>query len=270
MKFINYLVTLFFQINLSYSFYPKTILSKISIHHFRNKYKHHEKVGYKKSKQILFKHFKNLIIYGDSNNELTENINCEHIWCQKYFNYQEPMKSDLHILYLSNSKLNSHRNDFKFSDIYLNYTNIDIQGNKINMSHSSPFNIIYKKNTNKKIFEPYYTSKGKVVRSLAYFYIIYDDKQNNLDKLIDIDNLLTWNRNHIPDIKEIQRNEIIYLYQNNINPFIKYPILVEIIFNHQFNIIPFIKLSFITLYSIIISNIFKFYYKIIEIKKYDK
>ena len=148
----KYIFTLFFQINLSHSFYPKTALSKISIHHLRNKFKNHQKIGYKKSRQILFKHFKHLIIYGDSNDEEMKNINCEHIWCQKYFNYQEPMKSDLHILYLSNSKLNSHRNDFKFSDIYLNYTNIDIQGNKINMSHSSPFNIIYKKNTNKKIF----------------------------------------------------------------------------------------------------------------------
>ena len=266
MKYINYILALFFQINLSHSFYPKTALSKISIHHLRNKFKNHQKIGYKKSRQILFKHFKHLIIYGDSSDEKIKNINCEHIWCQKYFNYQEPMKSDLHILYLSNSKLNSHRNDFKFSDIHYNYTNIDIYGNKINISEPNSFKIIYKKNINKKIFEPYHKSKGKVVRSLAYFYIIYDDEQNNLDKLIDIDNLLQWNRKYIPDIKEIQRNEIIYLYQNNINPFIKYPILIEIIFNHQLKIIPFIKLSFITLYSFIISSFYKFYYKIIDIK----
>ena len=51
-------------------------------------------------------------IYGDN----TENLNVEHVFPQYFFKNDENkkyMKSDLHNLYLCNSKLNRYRQNFK-------------------------------------------------------------------------------------------------------------------------------------------------------------
>ena len=274
MKILNHLIIFLFKFRILYTFQHI-----INVNHIRNKIKEkyslHKNLGYNKSRKILFNQLNDNIIYGHKNSiKNIKQLNCEHIWCQKYFDYKEPMKSDLHIMYISNSKLNSHRQDYKFSDIKSNFVIINNNGTIIDKNIFNQFlnNHLYKKNSKKKIFEPAIKSKGKISRSIAYYHLIYNDinenineheKYNlNLDKIIDNKYLLEWNRKYLPKIDEIQRNEIIRLNQENINPFIKYPILLEILYNEQINSKYIIKLGFYTIFTIILSDLFKFNYKL--------
>lgn len=253
MKLFHHIFLFFLQIKISKTHVQFNPIKKLA----KNIYSDHIHLGYDNSKKILYKEFKNNLIYGE--NKHKNNINCEHIWSQKYFKHKEPMKSDLHILYLSNSKLNSHRQDYKFANIHKNYIFINSEGNiiKNNFYHKIISNQLYKKNNYKKIFEPTNKSKGKISRSLAYFNLIYEPNDKNLKKLIENDNLLEWNRNHLPNIDEIKRNEIIRNYQKNINPFIKYPILIELFYNDKLNYYYIIKLSIYSLFSAALSDLIK-------------
>lgn len=271
MKIINHLIILFLNIRITNSYKTPHFISPFK-NIFKDIYSKHKSLGYDKAKKILFKEFDDILIYGEKGSK--QNINCEHIWCQKHFKYKEPMKSDLHILYLSNSKLNSHRQDYKFSDIHRNYIFINQKGNIINNNFFNKLisNKLYKKNNTKRIFEPCSKSKGKISRSLAYFNLIYeDDYNNNIENVINMKELIEWNRYHLPNIDEIKRNEIIRKYQYNINPFIKYPILLELIYNNKPSFYYICKLSSYTIVSIIISDIFKFnfYSKKILLKNND-
>lgn len=258
MKLINNLLILFLNFKIIHSF------QKYNSHNLFNKlikkkYSNHINLGYDKSKKILFNDLKKYLIYG---NEINKDINCEHIWCQKYFKYKEPMKSDLHIMFLSNSRLNSHRQDYKFKNIHKNFIFLNNKGIIIdnNFLHKFLSYRLYKKNNKKKIFEPPNKSKGKISRSVAYFHSIYEINDNKLNKIIEVEDLINWNRHFLPTMYEIERNEMIRIHQNNINPFIKYPILIEIVYNDKFSTFYFCKLSFYTLFTIIISDLFKLNY----------
>lgn len=246
-----------------------------------NKYSIHKKLNYKNAKKILHNKLNDIIIYGNKTYIGKKNdMNCEHIWCRTYFDNKEPMNSDLHIIYLSNSRLNSHRQSYKFDEINiesnknytkLNNTLLDDYGNKIYNIMGVDSTKLCKKNTKKKIFEPPDISKGKIARSCAYFMLVYPEYLHYLPKLIDINMLLKWNRNYIVDYKEIYKNEMIYMYQYNINPFIKYPILVELFFSNKLDVLNVLKLLIISFFTIIMSLIINLYIKsiiFIELKKY--
>ena len=55
-------------------------------------------------------------------------------------------------------------------------------------------------------------------------------------KMSMIDFLITWNYTDQVDAFEQNRNEVIYSYQNNRNPFIDYSYLVELIWYEHVNI----------------------------------
>jgi len=258
MKIFNYFFLFVFNFKIidSYQHYYlfKNIQKIIKI-----KYSNHINLGYHHSKKILFQEFKKDLIYGNNQNyNIHSDVNCEHLWCQKYFNYKEPMKSDLHILYLSNSKINSHRQDYKFSNVEKNFIFINEKGNIINNNFFNKLisGNLYKKNNSKKIFEPCNRSKGKISRGIAYFDTIYDNK--NIHHVIDKKDLVIWNRKYLPNIYEIERNELIRNHQKNINPFIKYPILIEFFYSDQISPYNILKLSFYSLFTIFFSDIFKF------------
>lgn len=256
MRFFNTFIIFFLKFNILNS-YQHNINSKFFKNIVYKKFNNHRNVGYKKSKEILFENKYDNIIYGKD----TKNLNCEHIWCQKYFRHKEPMKSDLHIIFLCNSRINSHRQDYKFSTIDKNFLFIDDKGNIVinNFINKLKSDKLNKKNNYKKIFEPSKNSKGKVSRSVAYFNSIYNDTKN-LNNVIENEDMINWNRKYLPSIKEIKRNEYIRTYQENINPFIKYPILLEIMYSKEFSTSNLFKLSFYTFYTIIISDLFKLNY----------
>ncbi|WP_425077161.1 endonuclease [Psychroserpens sp. S379A] len=77
---------------------------------------------------------------------------------------------------------------------------------------------------------------GDVARSVLYMEIRYNGLQvvngfptTNNEPLGDLATLLDWHRNDPPDDYEMNRNNVVYTWQFNRNPFIDYPDLVEYI-----------------------------------------
>ena len=190
---------------------------------------------YTKAKNIMKKELNMIDIYGDN----LEEKNVEHIFPQSLFKNdtnKNIIKSDLHNLYLCNSKLNSQRQNFKYVDPSEfidddNYCFLNLKGEK-----ETTFHGIYKNNgylmvlnRKKKVFIPTEYSRGKISRSLAYFSIKYD-YVNKLSDIINFKTLLLWNIKDPVDNEEYLKNILCYKHQNNLNPFILNSDLMEYCF----------------------------------------
>jgi len=164
-------------------------------------------------------------IYGDSK----ETLNTEHIFPQFGFKNdprKNMMKSDLHNLYLCNSKLNNARQNFKYvnPDTY-EISNTDKILDDKGIALDLDYKLLNKKgalmisNYKDKTVVPCDQSQGKIARSLAYFAIKY----NYFDKLhtiIDYHTLIEWNLKDPVSNEEYLKNIICYKHQKNLNPFI--------------------------------------------------
>lgn len=96
-----------------------------------------------------------------------------------------------------------------------------------------------------KVYEPADEYKGDFARTYFYMATCYQDLtwtytymvSNNVYPTFNtwaINLLLQWHRDDPVSQKEIDRNEVVYSYQNNRNPFIDYPELAEYIWgNHK-------------------------------------
>ena len=77
--------------------------------------------------------------------------------------------------------------------------------------------------------------KGDVARSVLYMEIRYNGLAvvngfpNTTGQLGDLATLLDWHRNDPPDDFEMNRNNVVYNWQKNRNPFIDQPLMVEYI-----------------------------------------
>lgn len=77
--------------------------------------------------------------------------------------------------------------------------------------------------------------RGDVARSVLYMEIRYNDLEvvngfpDTVGQLGDLATILDWHRNDPPDDFEMNRNNIVYEWQRNRNPFIDQPLLVEYI-----------------------------------------
>jgi endonuclease I len=121
-------------------------------------------------------------------------------------NYSVNVGSDLHNLKPANPSENSSRsNDY--------FDNIDGPGT----------------------YEPPEEVKGDIARILFYMIVMYD-YLNLVDEVPDVYEmallgvLLSWHESDPVDDFEENRNDVIYSYQFNRNPFIDYPHFVEMIF----------------------------------------
>lgn len=82
--------------------------------------------------------------------------------------------------------------------------------------------------------------KGDVARGVLYMELRYNALEivdgfpvGTVGQLGDLQTLLEWHRNDPPDDFEMNRNNIIYTWQYNRNPFIDYPDLVEYIWGNN-------------------------------------
>lgn len=81
--------------------------------------------------------------------------------------------------------------------------------------------------------------KGDVARSVLYLEIRYNGLEvvngysSTVGQLGDLATLLDWHRNDPPDDFEMNRNNVIYNWQFNRNPFIDFPDLVEYIWGNK-------------------------------------
>ena len=170
--------------------------------------------------------------------------NREHVWSKSRgdFEIKEGTTSvlamgahtDLHHLVSEERTMNSIKNNRMFEDCN--------DGDDTDVEHVGYGNYT----CNAWDFEPRDEVKGDVARMLFYMAVRYEGEEGDMvdlelinnpdsDKLSklplygDLDDLLRWHEEDPVSEREILRNQLIYTYQNNRNPFVDRPDLVALI-----------------------------------------
>lgn len=174
--------------------------------------------------------------------EKTWEWNREHIWSKSRgdFEYEDSSvqalgaHTDLHHLVAAERTMNSTKNNRHFEDCH--------DGDDTNIVDRGYGNYT----CNDWEFEPRDEVKGDVARMLFYMAIRYQGEEGDYVDLElvndpdstksvklplygDLDDLLRWHLEDPVDMKEIERNNVIFGYQNNRNPFIDMPDLATLI-----------------------------------------
>lgn len=132
--------------------------------------------------------------------------NREHVWPQSLLNKETVMTADLHNLKPADSGENSSRGNKYFDWL-----------------------------TTTSTYAPPDEVKGDIARILFYMVIRYEvlelvDVEPSTYEMALLETLLEWHYFDPVDDFERNRNDVIYSYQNNRNPFIDYEHFVELIF----------------------------------------
>jgi endonuclease I len=168
--------------------------------------------------------------------------NKEHIIPQSVYGSNYPMRSDAHQVLPTDGRVNGFRSAYPYGVVGANLIsqngisnptqNGSKLGNNLNESFSSGYSGV--------VFEPIDEFKGDVAR--IYFYFItryenlisswssYDMFDGSSDKVLEdtfLNILMNWHLNDPVSQKEIDRNNQIYIYQGNRNPFVDQPGYIE-------------------------------------------
>ena len=136
-------------------------------------------------------------------------FNTEHTWPQSKFNSKEPEKADMHHLFPCDVSANSRRANYSFGEV----TNAEMWnagGSKLGSNQQ-----------NQTVFEVRDQHKGAAARAMFYFALRYENYTNFLDDQEKV--LRKWSSSFLPSKKELDRNDAIYNYQKNRNPFVDHP-----------------------------------------------
>ena len=161
--------------------------------------------------------------------------NREHVWAKSRgdFGTSRPMGTDVHNLRASNINVNSTRSNYSFE----NCTSNSCEQTYGNSYSSSAL-----------VFEPRDEDKGDVARIIFYMVVRYegDSGEEDLEMTESIlsvasksprhgvrSTLLEWHELDPVDDFERNRNDVIYSYQGNRNPFIDHPELVDFLWGDQ-------------------------------------
>lgn len=151
---------------------------------------------------------------GDQNRDgvVDKIINAEHLWPQSFFGKATPMVADLHHLQSTFSTPNGRRSNYPFCET---------RNARYSTSSGS------KLASDRNCFEPTDDVKGNVARAMLYFVTVYHNRSicqgacNYKEFWKDnVDMFLRWNRQDPPDEVEKYRNEMIFRYQGNRNPYV--------------------------------------------------
>lgn len=156
--------------------------------------------------------------------------NREHLMPQSVFGSSYPMYSDAHFVVPSDGSVNGARGNFPFgvvSSVAYTSTNGSKRGTNLNSGYSAGYS-----NT---VFEPINEFKGDVARALLYFatryesqvtgwsYDMFNGTSNQVYTNTFINILITWHLQDPVSSYEIAKNNAVYNFQNNRNPFIDNP-----------------------------------------------
>jgi len=159
-----------------------------------------------------------IVGYTSRTDAQNQGFNTEHTFPQGFFNSNLPMRSDLHHLFPTNAAANSQRSNLQFGVVT-----------------SPTWSVGGSKKGNGK-FEPRDAQKGQVARALFYFVVRYQDYSNHVLGQESI--LRQWFAQYPPNAVDIKRNEDIYTYQKNRNPFVDYPQFLKRITKISGNSVP--------------------------------
>lgn len=149
----------------------------------------------------------------------SSNPNTEHTYAQSWFTSSEESKkkSDLHHLFITNSVVNSSRGNYPLTAV-ANHGSATVY-------YSSTPRQSYRgySSTSHMVFEPADQFKGNIARALLYFNTRYSGQslvQQN-ENMLPV--LLQWHIADPPDAAEVTRNNGVYNYQHNRNPYVDHP-----------------------------------------------
>ncbi len=185
----------------------------------------------------VYTHFSNNC--GNYQNE-GDCYNREHSFPQSWFNEASPMRTDLFHVVPSDGKVNGMRSSFPFGEVGTP-TWTSTNGSKLGPSSFPGYS--------GTVFEPIDEYKGDFARSYFYMATRYENAiaswQNNgsADAVLDgsstrvfdewcLNMFLKWHSEDPVSEKEITRNDAVYAYQKNRNPFIDHPEYVSIIWDY--------------------------------------
>lgn len=148
------------------------------------------------------------------NEHTASEINIEHSWPQSRGAESSPRQSDCHHLFPTEPDINSRRGNLPFGTVA--NPDYEINGSKVEYTVQ---------------FEPRDPVKGNIARALFYFAMRYDYPLVNTgyvlgtseDKMGFENVLRVWHVQDPPDDAERARNDRVYTYQKNRNPFIDHP-----------------------------------------------
>jgi endonuclease I len=143
----------------------------------------------------------------------SKGFNTEHTWPQAFGADKDPQQGDMFHLYITEKNANNKRANLQFDNVVKSITYQD-GGSKLGLNESGI-----------QVFEVRDSHKGNVARSLLYFALCYGNIQNYLTP--QENTLRKWMTIDPVDNKEALRNDSIYAYQNNRNPFIDHPEFLE-------------------------------------------
>ncbi len=143
--------------------------------------------------------------------QTNDNFNTEHTWPQSLFSSSLPMVSDLNHLFPTDDAANNYRGNNPFGMV------------------SSPSWSVGGSKGIPTLFEPRDAQKGRTARAMLYFAIRYNNPSYGLVTFFGPQEtiLRTWCMQFMPDSIDIRRNNAIYAFQNNRNPFIDHPEFLE-------------------------------------------
>jgi len=192
-------------------------------------------ISFRSTKKNLFKAGVYFDIYDNQESDFNLNnkykkyndLTAEHIFPQSYMKNYEKAKFDMHNIYLTSSINNNYRSNYKFYDEHAFLINInDNDFIKLPKKKYELYNNYTNYRSNDlKIFIPNYYSRGMIARSIAYIKFNY--KNVNIENVIDINTLKTWNKLYPPSENEKYRNKYIVKIQGNSNIFIENYLLID-------------------------------------------
>ena len=168
--------------------------------------------------------------------------NREHSMPKSWFDKRSPMKSDAFHIYPTDGKVNGQRSNYPYGECAngTSLSNGSIKGlGKLGKSTFPGYS--------GTVFEPDDEYKGDFARTYFYMAACYNDKiaSWNSDMLAGnkypayttwaVNLLMKWNEQDPVSQKEIDRNEAVYSYQHNRNPFIDHPELADYIWGDKKN-----------------------------------
>lgn len=172
--------------------------------------------------------------------------NPEHVVPQSYFNEALPMKSDAHHLLPTDGRVNGFRSNYPFGVAgtlvsQSGISNPTMNGSKLGANVNSGYSAGY----SATVFEPINEFKGDIARIIFYFTTRYQSQmpgfytstnatscpaKNMFDgtsaqtlSTTFFNILYQWHTQDPVSQKEIDRNNAIYAYQGNRNPYIDHP-----------------------------------------------
>lgn len=140
-------------------------------------------------------------------------FNAEHTWPQS-LGAVGSAKSDLHHLFPTDCHANSKRSSFPFGEV-------------VNVVWSEGGSKLGRDSRGRMVFEPRDEQKGNTARALFYFYTVYGKQANLSNFRVEQETLVKWHRQDPVTSLDRERNDAVYRYQGNRNPFVDHPEFVQ-------------------------------------------